>query len=124
MIETHQISSCSLSLKSLVRSIDRSPIFLRMRSDVDETAKRFEFGCLFEDDFVPPFPLLFLFSKSDSDSNDLGCFDNRILPSDRVATSRLVIVAAVVTIGVPVLAAEQLSAPTSEPGQTDLPPAS
>lgn len=58
-----------------------------------------------------------------SDSHDLGGFNHRVLPRDRLSPGGFVIVAAVVPIRVPMIGAEQLAAPTPEPGQTDLPPA-
>lgn len=55
--------------------------------------------------------------------NDFRGFDHRILPGDGFPAGGFVIVAAVVSIGVPMIGAEEFSAPTSESGQTDLPPA-
>lgn len=65
---------------------------------------------------------IFSFGSS-SYLNDFRGFDHRILPGYGFSAGGFVIVAAVVSIGVPMIGAEEFSAPASESGQTYLPPA-
>eukprot|EP00268_Persea_americana_P025278 TRINITY_DN2463_c0_g1_i1.p1 TRINITY_DN2463_c0_g1~~TRINITY_DN2463_c0_g1_i1.p1 ORF type:complete len:158 (-),score=15.78 TRINITY_DN2463_c0_g1_i1:709-1182(-) len=57
-----------------------------------------------------------------SNPNDLRRPDHRVFPGDRIPSSRLVVVAARMPIRIPVLRAEQISAPAPETGQTHLLP--
>lgn len=62
--------------------------------------------------------------KNYSNSDDLRGFDHWILPRDGLAADGLVVVAAIVPIGVPMLSAEKFSASAPESGQAHLPPTS
>jgi len=58
-----------------------------------------------------------------SDFNNLGGSDHRILPGDGFSSGGFVVVTAVVAVGVPMLRAEEVAAPASESGESNLPPA-
>ena len=55
------------------------------------------------------------------DPHDFGCPDHRIRPLDRLPRGRLVIEGAIMAIRVPVLRAEERTAPAPESRQSDLP---
>jgi len=59
-----------------------------------------------------------------SDLHDLRGLHDGILPRDGLSPGGLVVVGAVVAVAVPVLGAEEVTAPTAESGQPDAPPAS
>lgn len=57
-----------------------------------------------------------------SNPKNLRGLDDRVFPSDRFPPGTLVVVAARMPIGIPMLRAEQIAASTTETGQPDLPP--
>lgn len=65
----------------------------------------------------------FILSSVASHLENLCSFDYRIFPSNRLPASSFVIITTVVPIRIPVLRTEHVSASTSKPHQSQLPPA-